>query len=132
MSMIFRDLPCRRCKATTEQELVNWNGTYEEPRYARWCTRCKNLPDGGAWIPRQKLLDAGVNLDAVREIHTQAGERCAKCWVRGKHQLHHWAPKHLFGAAADAWPTDYLCKSCHEEWHRIVTPNMSAPKAVAR
>ena len=35
----------------------------------------------------------------------------------------------LFGADADAWPKDYLCRPCHEEWHESVTPQLLAREA---
>lgn len=31
-------------------------------------------------------------------------------------ELHHWAPRSVF-ADADRWPTSYLCKQHHREWH---------------
>lgn len=52
--------------------------------------------------------------------------KCVKCHADGA-ELHHWAPYYLFGMAADSWPTSYLCKKCHSEWHRKVTPLMNLP-----
>jgi hypothetical protein len=53
-------------------------------------------------------------------------ETCVKCLQKGA-ELHHWAPRHLFPTDADNWPTSYLCKKCHTEWHRKVTPLMHLP-----
>lgn len=50
---------------------------------------------------------------------------CTVCGVTGSTELHHWAPKHLFGDEAYKWPTANLCRECHLKWHKIVTPNMS-------
>lgn len=50
--------------------------------------------------------------------------RCAKCGARGCEE-HHWAPIGIFGREeADKWPKDFLCKTCHDEWHRMVTPQL--------
>jgi hypothetical protein len=43
---------------------------------------------------------------------------CERCGAEGANELHHWAPRHLFDDA-DGWPTSYLCKGCHVEWHRV-------------
>lgn len=48
---------------------------------------------------------------------------CEVCG-KGEAERHHWAPRHLFGDKADRWPTSMLCRSCHQRWHNIVTPNM--------
>lgn len=50
--------------------------------------------------------------------------RCVRCGSRDA-ELHHWAPKGIFGNdEAEMWPKDYLCKSCHDQWHRMVTPQL--------
>lgn len=43
---------------------------------------------------------------------------CAVCRGLGT-ELHHWAPKHLF-EDAHLWPTSYLCKKHHDEWHKKI------------
>jgi hypothetical protein len=35
-------------------------------------------------------------------------------------ELHHWAPKALFGDEAEVWPQDFLCRSCHIRWHQTM------------
>ena len=51
-----------------------------------------------------------------------SSEPCVVCGINGT-ELHHFAPRYLF-ENADSWPTAYLCKKHHEEWHNKVTPNM--------
>lgn len=72
------------------------------------------------------------------------------CAVRGCDSFdverHHWAPRHLFDDTAfvpdgewaeggyywyesELWPVSYLCRKHHQEWHRRVTPNMSAKRS---
>ena len=48
------------------------------------------------------------------------------CRVCGIHEveLHHWAPRALFGDDADLWPMDFLCRECHSRWHTAVTPTL--------
>ena len=48
------------------------------------------------------------------------------CEVCGKAEAerHHWAPSYLFGNESEKWPTSLLCRSCHQRWHNLVTPNM--------
>ena len=30
----------------------------------------------------------------------------------------------MFPNDANLWPTDYLCKPCHDLWHKTVTPQL--------
>ena len=45
-----------------------------------------------------------------------ARRRMIVCGAEGA-ELHHWAPKEVFGQEANAWPTAFLCVACHQEWH---------------
>lgn len=57
---------------------------------------------------------------------------CEKCHQFQLCEVHHVAPRALFGEQADEWPTLYLCRKCHEAWHSIVTPGLcTAHDAVA-
>ena len=55
---------------------------------------------------------------------------CRCCGSYQQIELHHWLPQYLVNKMDDdpylerQWPTDYLCRLCHMDWHRIVTPNM--------
>ena len=63
-----------------------------------------------------------MDLSLVRVVEVLEAPRCAKCGARGA-ERHHWAPRAIFGQdAAETWPKDFLCLACHEEWHRLVTP----------
>lgn len=46
------------------------------------------------------------------------------CQVRGCSQagqeMHHWAPKQLFGDEADDWPMGLLCAVHHRLWHSLI------------
>ncbi len=95
-----------------------------------WCPSCKrNVSTAagfpGTWIkktdPRLKFVefeDLPVVGEQINRLCQGPCKRITVC------QVHHVAPRHLFGEAADDWPIVWLCKSCHAEWHRIVTPAM--------
>lgn len=43
---------------------------------------------------------------------------CARCGSTDGVELHHWAPRAIFGIGeAERWPTSYLCPECHQTWH---------------
>jgi hypothetical protein len=83
---------------------------------------------GGIWIPKETLVANGVDLSLVRVVEVLEAPRCARCGARGAEE-HHWAPRAIFGKeSADDWPKDFLCKACHDEWHRRVTPQLVTGK----
>ena len=70
------------------------------------------------------------NIRKIKDIMTKTESKGYfkknQCAVCGSYQveLHHFAPKYLFGDDSDNWPTAYLCREHHKQWHDIVTPNM--------
>lgn len=86
------------------------------------CDTCHRFaPFGGPlFIAADKVygfLNQG-QLDALEVLMPESIEsRCAVCKSRNV-ELHHWAPKQLFGDDAERWPKDYLCIPCHNEWHK--------------
>jgi hypothetical protein len=42
---------------------------------------------------------------------------CARCGSTSGSESHHWAPRAIF-KDADLWPSSWLCRTCHMEWHR--------------
>ena len=95
--------------------------------YGWWCLECKwwtKSKNGGVWIAKDLLEANGVDLSTVPVVVDADAKRCARCGGRGAEE-HHWAPQAMFGKEeADRWPKDYLCKSCHDQWHRMVTPQL--------
>ena len=57
------------------------------------------------------------NLPIINDFRTN-NPPCTRCGTLGT-ELHHWAPQHLF-EDANEWPTDYLCKRCHDKWHLTI------------
>ena len=42
-------------------------------------------------------------------------------------QLHHWAPRALFGEyVADDWPMSWLCQPCHSHWHLVLNLHLAS------
>jgi DNA-directed RNA polymerase subunit RPC12/RpoP len=33
-------------------------------------------------------------------------------------ELHHYAPRHIFGIISERYARGYLCKTCHDNWHK--------------
>jgi hypothetical protein len=58
-------------------------------------------------------------------MEERAGESLLVCRFQGcgskQVQMHHWAPKMVFGWRADAYGTLPLCKDHHDEWHDELT-----------
>ena len=82
---------------------------------------CGRIPvDGQPFFSKSRY--AWGDLPLVDDYRKDA-EPCARCGSKIGTEYHHWAPKHLF-SDPDKWPGSYLCKSCHKEWHDVVTPNM--------
>lgn len=110
--------PCDMAKGRTS------NGAWQ---VFWWCLECESRA-GSDCIPHRAVPDIAAlpvvwdNLDDERE------DACEACWRIALVQEHHWAPRHLFGAEADFWPTALLCDICHKRWHDIVTPTMSLSK----
>lgn len=55
---------------------------------------------------------------------------CERCGSLNGSEVHHWAPSYLF-EDSERWPKSHLCRECHMEWHRVVTPHMSATRRVS-
>ena len=129
--MQFANRHCQRCNRITRQEVscrVNANAA---EHYGWWCLECNwwtLAKNGGNWISKETLLAHGLDLSALRVAERIDQPRCAKCGERGAEE-HHWAPQAMFGKdEANRWPKDFLCKSCHDQWHLKVTPQLVTGK----
>ena len=124
---MLRNRHCPRCDRDTRQEVSRRVSANLAEHFGWWCLECHwwtPSKSGGNWIPKENLVTYGVDLSLVRVAEVIKGERCARCGRRGA-ELHHWAPRAMFEKEeAESWPKDYLCKACHDEWHRKVTPQL--------
>jgi hypothetical protein len=81
--------------------------------YRLVCTECHRFV--GGQLPYDLLSDE-LKRAAEEVANNLPPIECARC--HGKHgvERHHWAPFGIF-VDAHAWPTSWLCRSCHHEWH---------------
>ncbi len=103
-------------------ELVQVIGSNGSSFILERCSTCleRLRPD---WVPH-----TGLTLETIPvvEDHRLEVPPCRRCGQRGA-ELHHFAPQALFDDA-DLWPQDWLCRSCHIQWHQVMN---SASKADA-
>lgn len=114
---------CRDCfeKCTHDGEhllghIVAVNGARAPHRLCFKCGRLVTLRKGagpGEYCFRDNRREArrlGMDLPP-----------CARCASTDGVELHHWAPRAIFGfTEADRWPQSYLCVPCHSTWHREI------------
>lgn len=121
---------CSRCGEQCEPgRLVTVNN---RTQLVWWCYDCERR-EGGQCIPHRKIANLGDVPEVVNNHDPAAtGGVCEACYREAAElQLHHWAPRHLFGdERADYWPTAMLCLPCHQRWHDLVTPIQSRPSAM--
>jgi hypothetical protein len=91
--------------------------------YTCQCAGGKHYRKRGGPI-RKPTDDELVTLPLCRDNFQPPSETCERCGTVDYLDCHHWAPRHLFGDDCNSWPISGLCRKCHTEWHRIVTPNM--------
>ena len=98
------------------------------------CRQCFDCDGRSTWFSAAELERMGVRrdeLDVCQDYRTDADYPAAPCDVCGSElgvEEHHWAPRSLGGwfRSHDSWPTAMLCRACHQEWHRAVTPDLVA------
>lgn len=119
---------CVGCQRTTRFVLTRQkcaNGAI----YFLWvCAVCdKHNPgnDRTFFIPHEKVKSylTPEQIEALPILLPDCVNRCACCGQRNT-DVHHWAPRALFGDECEKWPKDNLCPDCHKQWHRIVTPQL--------
>ena len=95
------------------------------------------LRDSDQWIWRcadpacKRVVSAPVEMDELAGlgpatiarvveigVHHRDDDTCSVDGCGGRSiEVHHWAPRSVFGAACEHWPTDPLCLAHHREWH---------------
>lgn len=122
---------CRRCEldgTATLHRVINQGGGIG---YSWICDGCETAnPYGGDHLIAKEKVQDFLTPDQFENLPVKVASlfaRCAKCSCRGA-ELNHWMPIAVAGKEeADKWPQDYLCKDCHDEWHRKVTPYLVNP-----
>src|SRR5574340_592934 len=120
---IIRERDCQKCGQVRHVKLVR-NITVNGTSQIYWLCMAHNGAAGHT-ITHDKVKAAGINIDELPVIENYSSqEQCIVCGAVGA-ELHHWAPKHLFGDTAEAYPKSYLCHHHHMLWHDLVTPDMN-------
>lgn len=130
---IRRKRACARC--TTEPQFHHGGGfallvrniTSSGVSQVFWlCEDCRrSIEIGACFISHEKLRSVGIDPDLLPIVEDRTGTNICVVCVAEEGELHHWAPKALFGDASEDWPKSHLCRKCHAEWHSKVTPGIS-------
>lgn len=92
------------------------NGTYQVLDY---CVECENNANdqttGGLFIPHSVAGD----IDAMPLLKDNSLDMppCEHCGSNNGVEFHHFAPSYIFPDPGQ-WPTAWLCRPCHIEWHK--------------
>lgn len=122
-----KPITCKYCDHETQAQLVVHVFANGSQNFTWECVSCgRKAPTGGpiyidSDIVRQHLTNEEIK--SLPIIMPPLVDRCAHCGQRATEE-HHWAPRAIFGPEADRWPTDRLCKTCHDLWHQMVTPQL--------
>lgn len=124
MVELSKKLDCKFCNRTGSARLVRKINSFGSSLVYWECTLCNENAMGSAhWLPHDPIRKYGINIDEIPIVEDYRVQTCSVCGTLGA-QLHHWAPRYLFGDEADKWPLTYLCVPCHIRWHNLVTPEM--------
>lgn len=92
------------------------------------CLSCEAL---SSWYGKRELAAAGVDLAVIpieRDYSAEdMAEPCVVCGSRIGVEFHHFAPqtyRAYFSDPVGDWPVLPLCGYHHDEWHRVVTPEL--------
>lgn len=115
---------CQYCNTKRTLRLVR-NITNSGVSQVFWeCQICKrNANGGGQYISHDKIIKYGLPLLTIPVVQDYRTDICAVCGQPGT-ELHHFAPRFIFGDDCEQWPKVYLCREHHAHWHALVTPNM--------
>lgn len=130
VELTMRGWDCEDARTHAEPMKCRVISTRGAQYVADFCSHCFALLSD--WIKHSELPDPIDSYPVARNNATEYSKHGLPCEVCGETyltELHHWAPKHLFGDAAWDWPTSRLCPQHHHEWHRRVTPIMKKPKS---
>ena len=116
---IYPDKPCEKCEFEKQWIVKKTVNQANKPIYQFVCNHCEYR--SSYFLKATKVKYLGYEPDFIEPRNTR--HPCSVCGNLGA-ENHHWAPVGIFGDEADKWPTDYLCKTCHDRWHSMVTPSL--------
>lgn len=124
---------CRKCESD-KMKIGITNISSGATVFPRYCAECGDVST--SYVRRKDAIQYAIKNGPLEYVKTRTAkfyERknitiiCRVCNSKGA-EMHHWAPKHIFGDEAERWPKDLLCRTCHARWHNMVTPNMTRAK----
>ena len=125
---VIEDRECKRCGFPQAElrQTISAGGQVQVGWVCRSCASPVMDRRGRQYIPHDELRAAGIEPADLPIQHNYSRDtRCIHCGTRGA-QVHHWAPRAIFGSDADLWPTDMLCQPCHDEWHARLTGKLTS------
>ena len=82
-----------------------------------YCPTCGKRATSSPWIAKSRFTAAELDAMPVAANYT-GGVTCQyRGCTRTAVEWHHYAPRYLFGDAADNWPIGPLCVLHHRTWH---------------
>lgn len=94
--------------------IVQDNGGVQVKVHCDKCERGTGSLPKGMW---ESLRGMEIRVDDRRGTRKRPPCSVEGCDQPG-YERHHWAPKNIFGwEEAEKWPTAYLCRPHHREWH---------------
>jgi hypothetical protein len=75
------------------------------------------------WLSKEFISKVGIDVSNVPLKYQSESNQCEVCGDNYA-ECHHWLPRHIDPENSWKWPTGYLCRKCHMEWHKKVTPAM--------
>lgn len=110
------DRVCRYCSGPA----APWRQhTASGVRVVIYCSRC-DRPSRGKLSYREPPQYTEAELRRMPERGPETRPICFVCHKPGPLETHHLAPRNVFRAEADEWPTVEVCRECHERWHRLM------------
>ena len=74
----------------------------------------------GVWEPHALFSDDECAAMPWVESTEDKREPCGVCREPALLELHHLAPREMFGDDCEKWPKVRVCRRCHECWHNVV------------
>ena len=100
---IERTAVCTSCAAETNQVIGKTLTASRAEVFSWFCTTCRKIQQakrGGYYIPKDEIRahaeSKGGSLAEIPVLDVKDAPRCERCGQRGA-ELHHWAPREIFG-----------------------------------
>lgn len=125
MSVMAPQAHCERCGRVVPvglRRITCSNGAIAVFQVCLQTAKPHRLTKDGRNVSHGQAGRWGLRVEDIPELEYRPEILCevAGCQNPGA-ELHHWAPKELFGVReANDWPTSLLCKPHHDRWYQAV------------